>query len=94
MIKVKTTITGGLDDLPKVFEALDGDRGVVSFDPSDPASIEQAIRSVEATIDERLAPFTANDFAVSLGNQMKQRYRDGIVAQAAAARLGKAVDNE
>ncbi|PPA97522.1 hypothetical protein [Pseudomonas aeruginosa] len=43
-----------LKDAQRALSELDGELGVVNFDPNDPASIEGAIQSVNRMIDERL----------------------------------------
>ena len=35
----------------QAFQALDGELGTLSFDPNDPASIDRALREMEAAID-------------------------------------------
>ncbi|MDH1767359.1 hypothetical protein N5D37_17280 [Comamonas aquatica] len=43
-----------LKDAQRALSELDGELGVVNFDPNDPASIEGAIQSVNRMIDDRL----------------------------------------
>lgn len=90
----------GLDDLSrqltdgqKALEALDGELGTVSFDPDDPASIEVAIQSVEAIINERLGPYADNPIIAPLAEEMKEKYREAIIDRAAEARLNGSDDN-
>jgi hypothetical protein len=90
----------GLDDLSrqltdaqKALEALDGELGTVSFDSDDPASIEAAIQSVEAIIDERLGPYAGNPIIAPLAEEMKEKYREAIIDRAAGARLNGSDDN-
>ena len=84
----------GLDKLQKNFKdvehalsELDGELGVVNFDPYDPASIESAIQSVNLMIDERLAEYSSNAIVGPLAEQMKEKYRESILEKAAEARL-------
>jgi hypothetical protein len=84
----------GLDQLSKQLEeaqkalgALDGNIGQVSFDPHDPASIDHAIREVEAMVDERAGQYTSNPFVGPLVEELKEKYREAIVEKAAAVRL-------
>lgn len=68
---------------------VDGELGVVNFDPNDPASIESAIHSVNRMIDERLGTtYSSNPIVASLAEQMKEKYRESILEKAAEARLG------
>lgn len=84
----------GLDKLQKelkeaeqALSELDGELGVVNFDPHDPASIEAAIQSVNRMIDSRIEPHTDNSIVGSLAKQMKESYRESILQKAAEARL-------
>ncbi|EKN5950106.1 hypothetical protein [Yersinia sp. 22-579] len=84
----------GLDNLQKnlknaerVLKELDGELGVVNFNPNDPASIEAAIQSVNLMIDERIGEFSANPIIAPLAEQMKEAYRESILQKAAEARL-------
>ena len=49
-----------LKDVKHALNKLDGELGVVNFDPNDPASIESAIHSVNQMIDERLGEYSSN----------------------------------
>jgi hypothetical protein len=53
-------LTKTLDQAQKALKEIDGELGSVSFNPSDPASIEAAIQSVEMMVDERLGPYASN----------------------------------
>ncbi|MFK7161859.1 hypothetical protein V6U78_12515 [Marinospirillum sp. MEB164] len=84
----------GLDKLQKelkqaqqALNELDGELGVVNFDPNDPASIEAAIQSVIRIIDSRIEPYANNSIVGSLADQMKESYRESILQKAAEARL-------
>lgn len=84
----------GLDKLQKelkeaeqALDELDGELGVVNFDPHDPASIEAAVQSVMQMIDSRIQPYADNPVVGSLADQMKESYRENILQKAAEARL-------
>lgn len=84
----------GLDKLQKelkeaeqALNELDGELGVVKFNPEDPASIEAAIQSVMRMIDNRVEPYAENPIVGSLADQMKESYRENILQKAAEARL-------
>ena len=84
----------GLDKLQKELKEagqalsdLDGELGVVNFDPHDPASIEAAIQSVMRMIDSRIEPYADNPFVRSLADQTKENFRETILQKAAEARL-------
>lgn len=80
-------VTKTLDDAQKALAALDGELGTVNFDPTDPASIQLAIQTAENMIDERLGPYASNPIVGPLAEATKERFRQGIVDRAAAARL-------
>jgi len=84
----------GLDKLQKelkeaeqALNELDGELGVVNFDPQDPASIEAAIQSVNRIIDNRIESYADSPIVGSLTEQMKESYRENILQKAAEARL-------
>ncbi|ENK3932928.1 hypothetical protein [Pseudomonas aeruginosa] len=81
-----------LKDAQRVLSELDGELGVVNFDPSDPVSIESAIQSVNRLIDERLGVYSANPIVGPLAEQMKEKYRETILQKAAEARLNSDED--
>ncbi len=76
-----------LGDAQTALADLDGELGSVSFDPHDPSSIEAAIAKVELMVDERLGFYAKNPIVGPLAEQMKERYREGILEKAAEARL-------
>lgn len=84
----------GLENLQKnlkeaesALAELDGELGVVNFDPVDPASIEAAIQSVNRMVDERIGEYSADPILGPLADQMKEKYRESILQKAAEARL-------
>lgn len=84
----------GLDklqrDLKRAQDALaelDGDLGSVSFNPEDPASIDQAISAMERILDDRVAGYEDSEIIGSLAEEMKEQYRAMILEKAAEARL-------
>lgn len=79
-----------LSDAQKAIAGLDGDFGTISFNPQEPASLEAAIARMEALIDERLRGYERNPIVKDLAAQTKEHWRQSILDQAAAARLGAA----
>lgn len=84
----------GLDKLQRelseaqlALSELDGELGRVNFNPHDPASIEAAIQSVNQMIDQRVGQYASNAIIGPLIDQTKEAYREGIIENAAAARL-------
>lgn len=80
-------LTNQLEEAQKAIAEMNGEIGTVSFDPSDPMSIEQAVKSVEAMIDTRLGNYSQNPIIGPLIDDMKEQYRAGILEKAAEARL-------
>jgi len=76
-----------LRDAENTLSELDGELGVVNFDPSDPASIESAIQSVDRMVNERISEYSGNPILGPLADQMKESYRANILKMAAEARL-------
>jgi hypothetical protein len=89
MVKIK-----GLDKLQRdlrraqdALTGLDGELGSVSFNPEDPASIDQAIMAMEKIVDEHVAGYDDSEIIGSLSDDMKEQYRAMILEKAAEARL-------
>lgn len=76
-----------LRELGEATSALNGDITELRFDPHDPASIETAIQQMETAIDERVSSYTHNDLVRGISQELKEKYRTGILERAAAARL-------
>lgn len=75
------------DDLAKFASKLDGELASVSFDPTDPSSIETAIQTAWDAVDERANAYPRNDMVQNLAEQTKESFREQILERAAAARL-------
>lgn len=76
-----------LGELEKAMTELDGELGSVSFDPEDPASIDQAIRKMETVIDNRIGSYAGNDMVAGIVDATKEQFRVSILERAAKARL-------
>lgn len=76
------------EDASRAFKELDGTITEVRFDPNDQASIDEAIRSMETAIDQKVGALRSNPMVAQLIPQMKAKYRDGILARAESARAG------
>lgn len=82
-----------LKEAERALSELDGELGVVNFNPHDPASIEAAIQSVYQMVDERAGQYASNPIVGPLIEQMKEKYRENILQKASEARL-KANEDE
>lgn len=76
-----------LNQASKAMEEIDGELGTVSFNPNDPSSIEAAISEVNRLIDDKLGPYSDNSIIGPMMEEMKEKYREGLLEKAAAARL-------
>lgn len=89
----------GLDKLQKDLKEaeralgeLDGELGIINFNPNAPSSIEAALQSVEQMIDERIGKYSSNPIIGPLADDMKEKYRESILQKAAEARLNPEED--
>lgn len=80
-------ITKKMDQLSKFTGELDGEIAKVSFDPHDPASIENAIQEFNAAVDAKAASYSRNDWVENVSDELKEQGRAAIIAKAEAARL-------
>lgn len=80
-------VSKSLNEASKALEGLQENLGSVSFDPHDPASIDRAMREVDAMVDDKLGDYSSNAIIGPLAEQMKEQYRAAIRERAAAARL-------
>jgi len=76
-----------LNEAQRAINSVDEELGTVSFNPNDAASIEAAIQQVELIVDERLSAYSSNPIIGPLMIGLKEKYREGIIERAAAARL-------
>ena len=84
-----------LEEAQKAIAAIDGELGTVSFNADDPASIEAAIQVAATLIDDRLGSYASNPIIGPMAESLKERYREGILDKAVAARIeGKQVNGE
>jgi hypothetical protein len=74
-----------LEEAQQAFSALDGEVATVSFDAHKPDSIEAAIRTMEAAIDSKVAPYRANPMIASIVPKLKEKYRAAIYERAKSA---------
>jgi hypothetical protein len=78
-----------LSEAQRALAGLDGALGTISFDPESPTSLEAAIATMEALIDEKLRGFERNPIIKDLAAATKEHWRQAILDRAAAARLGE-----
>ncbi|MFV9095184.1 hypothetical protein [Klebsiella aerogenes] len=90
----------GLDKLQKELKVaqlalseLDGNLGIVHFDPQDPASIENAIQKINQIVDERVSQYSSSSIIGPLAEQMKQAYRENLIQKATKFRIKNNEEN-
>lgn len=76
-----------LEQAERAFKELDGDLGQVSFDSSDPASINSAIISMEKIVDDRVGRYANNELVAPMIEAAKEQIRESIIQKASQARL-------
>lgn len=86
MMKGLNELSRKMKELEKVTAALDGEIGIVSFNPNDPQSIEVAIQKMDQAVDERVGDYSRNDMVEGIVSEVKERYRQAIVERASEAR--------
>ncbi|HEV2738686.1 MAG TPA: hypothetical protein VGU66_08920 [Candidatus Elarobacter sp.] len=74
-----------LEQMGRVVSSLEGEIATVTFDPSDPASIDAAIHTVDTVIDRAVAPFRQNAMLVEITDDLKASFAEGIRRDAADA---------
>lgn len=79
-----------LDGASRALKALDGNIAQLRFDPSNPSSVEAAIREMERAVDRKVAPYRGNALVINIAHQMKASYSAQIREKAAEARRGAA----
>jgi RecJ-like exonuclease len=72
-------LTRQLEEASRVFKSLDGEITQVTIVPGDQASVQAAIRQMEAAIDQKAAPYRGNPLVDPVVKQLKERYRDDII---------------
>lgn len=82
-----------LEDLSKKMKELanftneiNGELGVVNFNPFDAESIEHAIVKMEELIDQKAQSYSSNSMISELVVEMKESYRQQIIDKAAESR--------
>ena len=71
-----------LEEFQKAMHSLDGTIAEVRFDPKDPASVQRAVREMEAAVDRKVAPYRRNPLVSQVVEKAKQQYRAGILERA------------
>lgn len=79
MLKGLDQLTKQLNDASRAFQSLDGEIATVHVVPGDEASLQTAIREVEAAIDRKAAPYQSNPLVAPVIKQLKAKYREHLI---------------
>ena len=79
MLKGLDQLTKQLNDASRAIQSLDGEIATVRIVPGDEASVQAAIREMEAAIDRKTALYRGNPLVDSMVTQMKAKYREHII---------------
>jgi len=71
-------LTREMDELAKFAESIDGNLTTVKFNPDDPASVQAAVRQMEAAVDAKAAPYRSNNLVMDLASKSKEQFRQAI----------------
>lgn len=88
-IKGLDSLMRKLNEAQKAAEELDGDLASLQFNPFDPASIEQAIQTLNTNVDQKLASYRGNELVDQMAEQLNENGRQAILDRAASARIEK-----
>lgn len=90
MLNVKITgldkLQCDLEEAQRALQSLDGTITTLKFNPADPKSVEEAIRQMEAAVDNKTAPYRGNELVSKLAQGLKDRYRKQIRERASVQR--------
>jgi hypothetical protein len=89
MLEVKSTGIGHLEtylqELQDAAAALHLNFPVPEFDPAERQSLEEAIARMEASVDERVAPWNHNQTVRGMAEETKRRLRDEMLKRSKPA---------
>lgn len=81
------SVIKSMKDVERFTASLNGELDNISFDPNDPASIDQAIESANTIIDNIANRYPRNDFVASAAHSFKEQIRAQIIEKAQNSRL-------
>jgi len=74
-----TELQRDLEDAQRAIASLGGTIAEVKVNPDDPASVEKALREMEAAIDRIVAPHGNNKLVATVVKAAKEEYRKRIL---------------
>jgi hypothetical protein len=89
MLEVKSIGMGHLEtylkELQDAAAALHLNFPIPEFDAADEKSLQEAIARMEASVDERVAPWKHNQTVLGMAQETKRRFRDDMLKKAKPA---------
>ncbi len=76
-----------LNDAQKALKAIDGEITTVKIDPTDPTSIERAVREMRSAVDRKLSPYRNNPFVKPIVESSKEAFEKRIRQRAASLKV-------
>jgi hypothetical protein len=70
-----------LADAQRALQGLNGTIATLKFNPTDPKSIENAIRQIEVAVDSKIAPYHGNHLVAKVAEGLKAEYRKEILVR-------------
>ena len=71
-----------VEEACRAFQSLDRELAKIRLTPGDAASLEAALKRMEAAIDRKAAPFRGNRFVEPYLKPLKDKYRAAILTMA------------
>ena len=68
-----------LKDAERALQSLNGTIASLKFNPNDDASVQEAIRDMERTIDSKISPYERSALIESLAEGAKKRHRKAML---------------
>ena len=68
-----------LEEVQRAFKSLDGTIATLKFSPSDPVSVQNAIRQMEDAVDKKAARYSGNALIANVAKATKEQFRKRIL---------------
>ena len=84
-IKIKglNELQRDLENAQMALASLHGPIAEIAINPNDPASVQEAIRQMEAAVDSKVAPYGNNKLVATVVKAAKEEYRKLLLKRAA-----------
>lgn len=84
MLKIKglDRLQKEMNEVTRALNGLDGLVGEITFDPDDNASVRNAIRKMERSVDQKIARYRHNPMVASTADAAKSTFKSAILKKA------------